>query len=606
MRSVVLIAALFAGLMFDASASKIALHTRTERPPEMAPITVLEIIHESARYWVRLPRQWEHQADAEAGTVTLSSADTHTAVLLRFYSGDAGDAHTSAEALRQTAAPHLKGLKLMEEFSFRTHESEGTGMLFSYEPDMRCRIGLVPLVRGYVTLAFCSPASAAANGERVLTGMLSTFRSIGDEEAAERHAEERRLIRLQPIQRPAPNVIQGMKPVEPPPLPPVYEPPPPPTWMEQHREGFYLFVGFALLAALTHSVLSRHRREAEIRALSGGYLSDGTEVAKFLMPDWFAPLPAPKPILVPTDAVPVMAETSSRETAPLPDPVTEFLFEYAPEALASIRATLKELVGTDEPQARKDVLLKLHTLILGLSTEANCWELRPVWQLSSALDLLVKRIADKPKDATPSAIRTISTACDLLHELCVPGIRPNLIIEPPPRILAVDDEPLCLRALAFALQKANLAPDVAQDGKRAVELATQKPYDVIFMDIQMPEMDGLAACTNIQQTPLNSDTPIVFVTVLSDFAMRARTIAIGGTDFMAKPFLVFEMSLKAITLLMRKRLDVAKKNRAPLSAPTPVATTAKVPALVASPAAAATPAPVAVPALVPPTLPTPA
>jgi DNA-binding response OmpR family regulator len=146
-------------------------------------------------------------------------------------------------------------------------------------------------------------------------------------------------------------------------------------------------------------------------------------------------------------------------------------------------------------------------------------------------------------------------------------VRPNLIIDPPVRILAVDDEPLCLRALTYALDKANITVDAAEYGAKAVMLATEKPYDVIFMDIEMPDMDGLASCANIRRTQLNPDTPIVFVTIHNDFAMRARTIAIGGSDFMAKPFLVFELTVKAMTLLMRKRLETAKPKRTLLAPP---------------------------------------
>jgi len=573
--SLVLAAALLAGVVCNAAAATISVRTRIEHPPEMAPMSVLEVIHESERYWIPLPRRWQSESDAESGTVTLKSYKERTTLTLRFSSDDPRPAFNSAGSLRQLAAPQIRNAKLLEEFPFNSEGTEGRGAFFSYESDMRCRIAVIPLPKGHVSFALSCPAPDAATGEKTLAGFLTTFRSVSDTEALARQAEEVRLIRMQPVQPPAPNVILGMEAIQPEPLPEATVPPPPPTWLEEQREHIMLFITVGLLIALTHSVLARHRLEAEIRALAGGYLSDGTEVASFKMPDWFAP-PPPPPTPAPEDAVPVLSETTNLEAAKLPDPVTNFLFEIAPEALASIRAVLKELVGVEEPKARHEILLKLHQFVLDLGLKADRWELRPVWQLSSALELLIKRITDKPKDVSPSALRTISSACDLLHELCVPGVRPSLIMEPPPRIMAVDDETLCLRALAFALQKANLAPDVAQDGKRAVELATQKPYDVIFMDINMPEMDGLAACANIRQTPLNDGTPIVFVTAITDFAMRARTIAIGGTDFMAKPFLVFELTVKAMTLLMRKRLDVSKANRAPAllpklaPAPTPI------------------------------------
>lgn len=546
----------------DAGASKIELRKRTVHPPEMSPVTVIEVMHAGSRYWIPQPRRWEWRADADTGVITLASENKQSTLVVRFTDEDASAVLASSDKLREAAAPQLGNPVLLEESAVYSDGGEAKTVVFGYGLDMRCRISVIRLGTGYVTFALHTPLSQASLGQRVLTGFVATFRSISDAELVERQAQEQRYKRLQPLNPPPPTKLEGLEAFDLSPQVPVIPPPAvPPTWFEVQRDRICLFLSIGLLAMLTHSVIQRHKREAEIRALSGGYLSDGTEVANFKMPDWFAP-PPPPPTPAPEEEVPVLAETSSREEAPLPDPVTEFLFEYAPESLASIRSTLKDLAGVEEQSSRQKVLLELlHDHVTGLSKQANRWELRPVWQLSSALELLIKRISDKPKDATASALRTITAACDLLHELCVPGIRPGLAMEPPPRILAVDDEILCLRALAFALQKANIAPDVAQDGKRAVELAVQKPYDVIFLDINMPEMDGLAACTNIRQSSMNEDTPIVFVTGLSDFSMRARTIAIGGTDFMAKPFLVFELTVKAMTLLMRKRLDIAKGRR---------------------------------------------
>src|SRR6185436_11429940 len=112
---------------------------------------------------------------------------------------------------------------------------------------------------------------------------------------------------------------------------------------------------------------------------------------------------------------------------------------------------------------------------------------------------LVKRLADGCKHATPSTLRTVAHAVDLLGEIVVPGIRPDLMINPPVSVLAVDDDPLCLRALVFALQKAEMIPVVTADGERAVRLAAEKSYDVIFMDIQVPGMDGLTAAARIRE-----------------------------------------------------------------------------------------------------------
>ena len=340
-----------------------------------------------------------------------------------------------------------------------------------------------------------------------------------------------------------------------------------PSILQRHPEQVGLGLAVMLVLALVTQTVIRMRQEAEIRKLCGGYLSDGTEVASYKLPEWFAPAP----IAAPVAEFAIEKNTSALEIAP-PTPVVEF-FEKASERLSGIRAALKELGNSGSMEDRQQTLTQAHALVCELRDKSTVWDLRPAWQMSSSLELLFKRILDKPKDLTPSVVRTLAAAVDVLHEVCVPGVRPNLLNDPPLKILAVDDDPLCRRALQFALEKANFDTDVAENGEKAVELALAHTYDVVFMDIQMPGIDGLAACEQIHGIKKNSDVPVIFVTVQSDFSTRAQTRLKGGADLMAKPFLVFELTVRAMTYAMRRRLQAAVVNRRdplPMPSVTPI------------------------------------
>ncbi len=333
--------------------------------------------------------------------------------------------------------------------------------------------------------------------------------------------------------------------------------PPPPPRFKLNSE--YLRFGwiFLLMTVLFTHNLARHRREAEIRALAGRYLSDGTEAALFEMPAFFESSgenPGRDSVLADDQS------EAQDQVVKAEDPLAWF-FAAVPEWLAEIRQLLPELGKTGEEAERQQTFLKLHDLVCALKTRANCWTLRPVWQLTSALELLLKRLADKYKEVTPSTIRTVASAVDLLAKLCAPGVRPDLIIHPPISVLAVDDDALCRRAVLFALQKAEMTPDVAENGELAVTMAAEKYYDVIFMDINMPGIDGLEACAQIRAGEKNRTTPVVFVTQQSDFQTRAKSTLVGGTDLMAKPFLMFEITVKALAFSMRKRLELAESLR---------------------------------------------
>src|SRR5262249_43978824 len=75
-----------------------------------------------------------------------------------------------------------------------------------------------------------------------------------------------------------------------------------------------------------------------------------------------------------------------------------------------------------------------------------------------------------------------------------------------------------------------------------------------FLDVQMPGMDGFELCQKIHNSEFNRTTPVVFVTGNSDFDARAKSTLIGGNDLMGKPFLIFEVTVKALTLALQSRL----------------------------------------------------
>jgi len=177
----------------------------------------------------------------------------------------------------------------------------------------------------------------------------------------------------------------------------------------------------------------------------------------------------------------------------------------------------------------------------------------PLWLLTSAVFALMKQCASKPGQTTPSALRTTAAALDLLDQLRQRTIPSNLANQPPVRLLAVDDDPICRHTVSLALKKAFHTPDLAADGVSGLALAENHRYDVIFLDIEMPHMDGFELCAKIRETETNRITPIVFVTRHTDFDSRAKSTLYGAQDLIGKPFLACEIALKALTLILSHR-----------------------------------------------------
>jgi len=229
------------------------------------------------------------------------------------------------------------------------------------------------------------------------------------------------------------------------------------------------------------------------------------------------------------------------------------------EALAHVRKLVTELASEPEP-GRQRILARLVRGLRDLKGRSSLPEVLHVWQLAYALESLAEQLEKKPGNVTPSTMRTLAGGIDLLHALSVPGTRPDLATNPPVRFLAVDDDAISRYAVAFALKKVLTAPDVAASGEAGLTLANQHAYDAIFLDIEMPGMDGFELCSRIHATNLNRVTPVVFVTSHHGFDERTKCSVIGGQDLIGKPFLTFELAVKALTMVLRRRLQTEPAN----------------------------------------------
>ncbi len=103
------------------------------------------------------------------------------------------------------------------------------------------------------------------------------------------------------------------------------------------------------------------------------------------------------------------------------------------------------------------------------------------------------------------------------------------------KVLTVDDNDANLKLINTLLAEHVQQIDSARDGAVAWHKATQHAYDIIFMDINMPVMDGITACQRIRQSSLNEHTPVIAVTAQASDGERARLLTLGFNEFLSKP-----------------------------------------------------------------------
>ncbi|MBS5775186.1 MAG: two-component sensor histidine kinase BarA [Enterobacter cloacae] len=105
----------------------------------------------------------------------------------------------------------------------------------------------------------------------------------------------------------------------------------------------------------------------------------------------------------------------------------------------------------------------------------------------------------------------------------------------PMSVMAVDDNPANLKLIGALLEDQVQQVELCESGQQAIERAKQMQFDLVLMDIQMPEMDGIRACELIRQLPHQQQTPVVAVTAHAMAGQKEKLLSAGMNDYLAKP-----------------------------------------------------------------------
>ena len=116
------------------------------------------------------------------------------------------------------------------------------------------------------------------------------------------------------------------------------------------------------------------------------------------------------------------------------------------------------------------------------------------------------------------------------------------------KILVVDDEKTLVKGMKFNLENEGYQVECAYDGAAAVELARNEKFDLLILDVMMPEMDGLEACMRIREF---SNVPIIMLTAKSEHADKLMGFECGADDYLTKPFNILELKARVRALLRR-------------------------------------------------------
>ena len=124
------------------------------------------------------------------------------------------------------------------------------------------------------------------------------------------------------------------------------------------------------------------------------------------------------------------------------------------------------------------------------------------------------------------------------------------------KILVVDDEPLLVKGIRLNLQNEGYEVITGSNGLEAVQAARCENPDLIILDVMMPEMDGLQACSTIREF---SQVPIILLTAKAEDMDKLMGFENGADDYLTKPFNILELKARIRAMLRRAKSTSAEK-----------------------------------------------
>jgi DNA-binding response OmpR family regulator len=244
------------------------------------------------------------------------------------------------------------------------------------------------------------------------------------------------------------------------------------------------------------------------------------------------------------------AEKALADEMKLKETREEFI-KKAPGDITRIRDFCRAYVKAGATPAASEPLGHLFQQVRFFATRAGLSGCVQIALVANAFEALLFDVLFKPARATPSVAQTFAQAVDCLERLCQSkdgGVREVI---PRAKILVVDDDAVCNLAMVAALKRAHFEPVSVEDPTKVIPMAKSTQFDIVMLDINMPNVNGFELCKGLRALPQYKDTPVIFITANADFQNRAQSILSGGNDLIPKPVSPLELVLKVTMRLLQ-------------------------------------------------------
>jgi len=232
--------------------------------------------------------------------------------------------------------------------------------------------------------------------------------------------------------------------------------------------------------------------------------------------------------------------------------------EHLPRVVSDIRELSRNFLEAGTPAAELKRVEELSQRVGFLTQMASMARFNELAQLSSALELMLFHLQEKKAAMSDSCRYTIAAAVSFLtlHLEKFEASHPENV--PVSEVLLVDDDQVSSRGVVQALVLAKMRVTSLADPLEALEKLRQTAFGLVLLDVELPRMNGMVLCEQLRRLDHHRHTPVIFITGHGDSKTRARSILSGGNDFIPKPILPIELTVKVSTLLLQARMDGGK------------------------------------------------
>ncbi len=123
------------------------------------------------------------------------------------------------------------------------------------------------------------------------------------------------------------------------------------------------------------------------------------------------------------------------------------------------------------------------------------------------------------------------------------------------RILVIEDDPDTSEVLRYYFTRKGHDVRVALTGQAGLDACTERPPDLILLDVRLPDINGMDVCQSLRSGPRTAHIPVIFVSEVSDQNSRLRALELGADDYVTKPFDIDELGLRVKNTIVRMQME---------------------------------------------------